>query len=87
MPPILSAEFLRIGIQDPFRDKTHVCTMKSATNHCAIRRPRGYKWPRLGELHFKLFGTSVVETHNAAADVATCAKCFFELKRLGVVVV
>jgi DNA polymerase-3 subunit epsilon len=61
--------------------------MRSATNQCAIRWKRGYKWPRLTELHFKLFESSVVETHNAAADVATCAKCFFELKRLGVVVV
>jgi DNA polymerase-3 subunit epsilon len=84
---VLAAEFLRIEIQDPFREKAHVCTMRSATNHCAIRWKRGYKWPRLTELHFKLFESSVVETHNAAADVATCAKCFFELKRLGVVVV
>jgi hypothetical protein len=59
--------------------------MKAATDYCALPGRYGFKWPTLPELHFKLFGKKVKETHDAAADVATCSKCFFELKRLGVV--
>jgi hypothetical protein len=43
------------------------------------------KWPTLPELHLKIFGQTVKEAHNAAADVATCAKCFLELKRRDIV--
>ena len=82
---VLGAEFYRLGIRHPFRRKTHVCTMEAATKFCGLPGRNGFKWPTLPELHFKLFGENVEETHDAAADVATCAKCFFELKRLGVV--
>lgn len=82
---VLGAEFYRLGIRHPFRHKTHVCTMEAATKFCGLPGRYGFKWPTLPELHFKLFGENVKETHDAAADVATCSKCFFELKRLGVV--
>lgn len=82
---VLGAEFYRRGIQHQFLHKTPVCTMEDATEYCALPGPRGFKWPKLPELHFKLFGKEVKETHDAAADVAICSKCFFELKRLGVV--
>ncbi len=82
---VLGAEFHRLGIRHQFRRKTQVCTMKDATEYCALPGPHGFRWPKLPELHLKLFGKNVKETHDAAADVATCSKCFFELKRLGVV--
>jgi len=82
---VLGAEFYRRGVRDPFRLKTHVCTMKAATQYCALPGQYGFKWPKLPELHFKLFRKKVKEAHDAATDVATCSKCFFELKRLGVV--
>jgi hypothetical protein len=47
--------------------------------------PYGYKWPTLPELHLKLFGKKVKEAHDAAVDVATCSKCFSELRRLGII--
>jgi DNA polymerase III epsilon subunit-like protein len=82
---VLGAEFYRLHRTDPFRGKTSVCTMQSATEYCGIPGPRGCKWPTLSELHFKLFGKRLAEAHNAVADVSACAKCFFELKRLRVV--
>lgn len=82
---VLGAEFHRLGVRDQFRGKTHVCTMEAATEYCALPGPYGFKWPKLPELYFRLFGKGVKETHDAAADVATCSKCFFALKRLGVV--
>lgn len=82
---VVGAEFHRLGLGDPFRGKTHSCTMLATTKFCALPGPYGYKWPTLPELHSRLFGKTVKETHDAAADVATCSKCFFELKRRGVV--
>ncbi len=82
---ILGAEFYRIGTKRPFRNVTHVCTMKEATDYCALPGPYGSKWPKLEELHHKLFRKRVKETHDAGVDTATCAKCFFELKRLGLI--
>jgi len=82
---VLGAEFYRLGFRHQFRGKTHVCTKEAATEYCALPGRYRFKWPTLPELHFKLFGKKVKDTHDAAADVAICSKCFFELKRLGVV--
>ncbi len=61
------------------------CTMKATANFCRIPRYNGgYKWPSLEELHRKLFGRPHTASHDARADVVACAKCFFELRRLGV---
>ena len=45
------------------------------------------KWPKLEELHIKLFGCNFEGAHDALDDVRATAKCFFELKRLGMVAI
>jgi DNA polymerase III epsilon subunit-like protein len=82
---ILGAEFLRNDMPDTLPAKAKICTMQSATNFCALPGPYGFKWPKLSELHGKLFQTDFEAAHNAAADVAATVKCFWELKRLGVI--
>lgn len=79
---IVGAEFLRNGMQNHIPFKNKICTMERSTNFCAINGPYGYKWPKLSELHYKLFGTGFDEAHNAAVDITATAKCFWELKRL-----
>jgi len=64
--------------------KNKICTMQSTTDYVAIPGNYGYKWPKLGELHQKLFGFGFEEAHNAAADINATAKCFWEAKRLGI---
>ena len=59
--------------------------MKASTKYCNIPGNYGPKWPNLTELHTKLFGHGFEEAHNAAADISATAKCFWELKRLGVI--
>ncbi len=62
-----------------------ICTMKNSASFCQIPNGRGgYKWPNLTELYDKLFQTSFPDAHDALIDVLACAKCFFELKRKGV---
>lgn len=82
---IIGAEFLRIGRQNPFERKTKICTMKQTTDYVGIKGYYGNKWPKLGELHEKLFGYDFAEAHNAAADINATAKCFWEAKRLGII--
>lgn len=81
---IIGAEFLRNGLPDIPAVKHKICTMHSTTEYCAIPGPRGYKWPKLTELHRKLFNKDFSEAHNAAADIAATAKCFWELKERGI---
>jgi DNA polymerase III epsilon subunit-like protein len=78
---VISAEYLRAKKRPPFSDRKRVCTMVETTEFCAIPGPYGYKWPTLSQLHRKLFDSEFEEAHDAGADVAACAKCFFELKR------
>jgi len=82
---IIGAEFLRNGLPDIPAAKHKICTMHSTTEYCAIPGPRGYKWPKLTELHRKLFNADFSEAHNAAADIAATAKCFWELKEQGII--
>jgi DNA polymerase III epsilon subunit-like protein len=84
---IVGAEFLRNKMSDSLPAKKRICTMKSAADYCAIPGPYGNKWPKLTELHNKLFQTDFDGAHNAAADVSATIKCFWELKRLGVIAV
>ncbi len=82
---IVGAEFLREGIADGLHHARKICTMTSTTNFCQLPGNYGdYKWPRLSELHFKLFGEEFDEAHNALVDIEACAKCFWELRRRGI---
>jgi DNA polymerase-3 subunit epsilon len=80
---IIGSEFLRNGMPNSIESKNKICTMEKTTNFCAIDGPYGYKWPKLSELHYKLFNTGFDEAHNAAVDIQATAKCFWELKRIG----
>ncbi len=81
---IIGAEFLRCHMPNSLNGKRKICTMESTTSFCAINGPYGYKWPKLSELHYKLFRTGFEEAHNAAADIKATVKCFWELKRQGI---
>jgi len=82
---VIAAEYLRLMLPSPFAGKRRICTMMRSVEICRIQGPYGYKWPTLSQLHQELFQTGYEEAHDAGADVAACAKCFFELKRRGVV--
>lgn len=86
---IVGAEYHRKIGKDPLPKKKKFCTMKNPTiiNFCAIRPMRNgsYKWPKLDELHRKLFGTGFDEAHDASIDIDATARCFFALKQRGVI--
>jgi DNA polymerase III epsilon subunit-like protein len=81
---IMGCEFLRNEFKNPIEHKRKICTMKTTTNFCKIPGKYGFKWPRLSDLHIKLFGEDFDGAHNALADIRATADCFWELKRLNV---
>ena len=84
---IVGCELLRKDMTNILADFPALDTKDDATNFCAIPGGRGgrFKWPKLTELHVKLFGEEFAEAHNASADVEATARCFLELVRLEVI--
>ncbi len=84
---IVRVECMRKEMVCPLSEKIIVDTKETSTDYCAIPGGRGgkYKWPRLSELHVKLFGENFDAAHNASADVRATARCFLELIRLNVI--
>lgn len=56
-----------------------VCTMKKATKFCG-------KKPKLQKLYEKLFCEQFENAHDALADVRATARCYWELKNLGIII-
>ena len=85
--PVLGAEMLRTGIRASRKVDRHVCTMKATTNFCSIPQAngRGFKWPKLIELHEKLFGVGFDGAHDAMVDVEACGRCYFELIKRNII--
>jgi len=81
---IAGAEFLRNGMANPIPGKDSICTMSTTTDYCQLEGPYGYKWPKLTELHHKLFGEGFEEAHDAGIDISATARCFWELRARGV---
>jgi DNA polymerase-3 subunit epsilon len=82
---VTSSEYLRILSRNPISKLDKICTMESSTNYCKIPGNYGYKWPKLSELHIKLFGVDFEGAHDALADIEATAKCFWEMKKLKVI--
>lgn len=83
---IVGAEMIRSGMENSVYWKKKICTMRSSTSYCGIKNARGgTKWPKLSELHIKLFGEDFEDAHDALADIRATARCFWELKKLGII--
>ena len=90
---VVGAELFRLGITDSVSMKKSLCTMKAGVDFCRIPGFKnynypsycGYRYPKLQELYKKLFGGEFTDAHNAKADIEATKKCFFEMKRLGLI--
>lgn len=87
---IMLSELYRIGygteLLESFEDKK-ICTMKQSKEYCRIPKDNmcGYKYPKLSELYFELFGKKMENAHDSLYDVFATRDCFLELKRLNVI--
>jgi DNA polymerase-3 subunit epsilon len=65
--------------------KIKYCTMKNGTNVCNIENINRYtnkkqlKYPKLSELHGKLFNSIPNNLHNSMVDILVCFRCFGKL--------
>ena len=84
---LINCEFLRIGYPSPLLKTNNFCTMEHTTNILKLPSPyRGkFKFPKLVELHNYLFGENFEGAHDALNDVKATAKCYFEMKRIGLI--
>jgi len=85
---ILQHDYDNAGLGFPFHGKTQVCTMKLSTTWCRIPKlngSSGFKYPKLEELHYRLFGEAFSGAHDALADTKACKRCYFELVKRGVI--
>ncbi len=89
---VVGAELLRANVSG--KKLTRICTKEASTDFCKIpfagrkQYPgarQSWKWPKLSELHIKLFGHDSQGAHDAGDDVRALRACFFELVRLGIV--
>jgi DNA polymerase III epsilon subunit-like protein len=83
---IIGAEMIRKKLTTNLFSKRLICTMEVSTNFCKIPSNYGYKWPKLSELHIKLFGEDFQEAHNASVDIQATAKCFWKLMELNIII-
>jgi DNA polymerase III epsilon subunit-like protein len=75
--------------------KYYECTMKLGTNICKLQNKNSpqnqnssfvnkfnnYKWPKLEELHFHLFGSIPANLHNSLMDTLVCLRCYLKIKK------
>lgn len=85
---IVQNELIKAGITHQlFQFKKQHCTMLTNIQFVGALNKWGNpgKWPTLTELHIKLFECEFEGAHDALDDVRAIARCFFELKKRGIV--
>jgi len=82
---VLGSEYLRKLGKNPLEGKQTYDTMLKGVEFCKLPGKYGkYKWPKLEELYLALFHEPLAQTHTALDDIENTAKCYFEMKRLGI---
>jgi len=84
---IIEVEFYRHGLGSwASLRKREFCTMKEGDGICNLKMKSFYsnkmisKYPRLSELHYKLFEESPKNIHNALIDILMCFRCYYSLE-------
>ncbi len=76
---VLHSEFMRYNIKSAIYKIDKICTKELTTDYCKLPGNYGYKWPKLEELYYKVFGKELISAHSASIDIKACKDCFFEL--------
>lgn len=75
---ILSADFLRAGLANPFGNRRFYCTMLKSREYTS---GTSKTCMRLPELYWYLLNETAEPSHNAVVDAGMTARCFFEIRR------
>lgn len=83
---IVAGEYKRLNESNPIDGVFKIDTMLLSIDYCKLPKSRGgFKYPKLEELHIKLFNKSFDGAHDALVDVEATGRCFFKLQELGVI--
>jgi DNA polymerase III epsilon subunit-like protein len=88
---VVGAELIRMDMEaayEIFKGVKRFDTMQKSTKICKLPHAngrKGYKWPKLQELHKHLFGVEFEDAHDAYADVQATVRCYDALVEQGVV--
>ena len=85
---VVANEVIRYGLNRTGANLKQICTMLASTKFCGIKNhpnTNRLKWPKLEELYEKLFSEKFENAHDAKFDVEATIKCFFELKKRGII--
>ena len=77
---VMGAEFYRAGVPMYLDDIQKLCTMMSTINFVQAPGSYGFKYPKLVELHKKLFDCDFEGAHDASNDIEATIKCFWKLR-------
>lgn len=77
---MVKLELKRLESEYKYKPKQVVCTMKTTVDFCALQwKWERLKYPKLWELHKKLFDEYFVWAHDALTDVEATLRSFIEL--------
>ncbi len=77
---MVKLELKRLEKEFEYKPKQVVCTMKNSVDFCAIQwNWERFKYPKLWELHKKLFWEYFAWAHDALTDVEATLRCFVDL--------
>jgi DNA polymerase III epsilon subunit-like protein len=79
---MIKIELKRLKQEYKYNPKQVICTMKTTVDFCSIRwNWERFKYPKLWELHKKLFWEYFIWAHDAMTDVEATLRCFLELNK------
>jgi len=83
---MVKLELKRMQKEYAYKPKQSICTMKTTVDYCALQwNWARFKYPKLGELHKKLFDQYFVWAHDAMVDVEATLRSFVKLVNEGVI--
>lgn len=83
---MVKLELKRMQKEYKYKPKQSICTMKTTVNYCSIQwNWARFKYPKLWELHKKLFDQYFVWAHDAMVDVEATLRSFVKLVNEGVI--
>ena len=83
---LMMAEYKRNNLPNNFSsEKIYYCTMKKSKELCNFSavnyttKEKYIRYPKLLELHNKLFGVVPNNLHNSFVDILVCFRCFYKM--------
>jgi len=79
---MIKLELKRLNLEYKFNPKQIICTMKTTVDYCELEwNWNRFKYPKLWELHKKVFWEYFIWAHDALVDVEATLRCFIELQK------